>query len=92
MSPDPRGRGQTGARPVEPRFSRLCFCSARYHGSNATINPDHLAYNVGLKNGDTFAGVLQSDSSNAIVVGVASGESMRIAKNQIASIVPPPSR
>jgi len=55
---------------------------------NATINPDHLAYNVGLKNGDTFAGVLQSDSSNAIVVGVASGESMRIAKNQIASIVP----
>jgi putative heme-binding domain-containing protein len=55
---------------------------------NATINPDHLAYNVVMANGDSFLGILQSDSVNQIVLAVASGESMRIPKAQIATIAP----
>lgn len=55
---------------------------------NATINPDHLAYQVELKNGDAYTGVLQSDTREQLVLGDASGNAVALARNQVASLKP----
>jgi len=55
---------------------------------NATINPDHIAYQVDLKNGEGLTGVLQSDSRDQIVLGDVSGKAVTVPKNQIASLKP----
>jgi putative heme-binding domain-containing protein len=55
---------------------------------NATINPDHIAYQVELKNGEAFTGVLQSDSRDRVVLGDVTGKSVTLSKNEIASLKP----
>jgi putative heme-binding domain-containing protein len=52
---------------------------------SAAINPDHLAYNIELKNGESVTGVIVEDTTDALVVGQATGQSTRIAKEQIVS-------
>src|SRR5438477_2580514 len=86
-----RVRGEGGK--IGPDLSNLVF---RDYASvlrdivspNATINPDHLAYNIQLRNGDSLAGIVQSDKTNEIILGLVSGESVRVPKHQIASINP----
>ena len=55
---------------------------------NAAINPEHIAYNIELKNGDALTGVLQSDTPEQIVLGDATGKSLSIPKEQLASMKP----
>ncbi len=55
---------------------------------SAAINPEHIAYNVELKNGDVLGGVLQSDAKDHIVLGVVTGEGVSVPKHQIASLKP----
>lgn len=86
-----RVRGEGGK--LGPDLSNLVF---RDYASvlrdiaspSATINPEHLAYNVELKSGDGLAGVLLSDVTNEVVLGVVSGESVHVAKKQLSSMKP----
>jgi putative heme-binding domain-containing protein len=55
---------------------------------NATINPDHLTYNVDLQDGTSVTGVVIGDSTNEMVLGLVSGQPMHLAKKQIASAKP----
>jgi putative heme-binding domain-containing protein len=55
---------------------------------NATINPDHIAYQVELKNGDSVTGVLQNESREQLVLGDVSGKAVSLAKNHVVSIKP----
>jgi putative heme-binding domain-containing protein len=53
---------------------------------SAAINPDHIAYNVELKDGSFASGVILSETSDSIVLGQVTGQSLPIARNQIASM------
>jgi putative heme-binding domain-containing protein len=53
---------------------------------SAAINPDHIAYNVELKNGDVVTGVIMSDSPTNLVLGQVTGQNVTLDKQQIASM------
>src|SRR5262249_33299828 len=55
---------------------------------NAAINPDHLAYEVALKDGESLAGVLQQEDEGAVVVAVPGFAARRILKAQIDTLKP----
>ncbi len=55
---------------------------------NAAINPDHVAYNVELKNGESLTGVLVGSTETESKFADASGKITIFPKNQIASIKP----
>ncbi len=57
---------------------------------NAAINPDHVAYNVELIDGDSLTGVLQSDTPELLTLADASGQSLSVARNRIKSLKPSP--
>ncbi len=54
----------------------------------AAINPDHISYNVELKNGESLNGVLVGTSETESKFADASGKITAIPKSQIASMKP----
>jgi putative heme-binding domain-containing protein len=57
---------------------------------NAAINPDHLASQIELKNGETITAVILSDNPGEIVLGDSQGVTNALRKAEIASIKPSP--
>ena len=57
---------------------------------NAAINPDHVAYNVGLIDGESFVGILTSSSGAEMKFVDASGKTSSVPTNRIAVIKPSP--
>jgi putative heme-binding domain-containing protein len=55
---------------------------------SAAINPEHLAYNVELKDGDVKSGVIVSDDGKTLEIGVASGATEKIDKSKVNSVQP----
>ena len=53
---------------------------------SAAINPDHIAYNVTLKDGQIESGVLLSNSREEVVLGQANGQNLNIPKEKVASM------
>ncbi len=86
-------RGQGGR--AGPDLSNLIY---RDYGSvlkdirdpNAAINPDHVAYNVELIDGDLQTGVLQSDTPELLTLADASGQTLSVARSRIKSLKPSP--
>ena len=53
---------------------------------NAAINPDHIAYNLELKNGEALTGVLRADSGDQLTLADASGHIVAIPKANVRSV------
>lgn len=53
---------------------------------SAAINPDHIAYNVQLKDGDVETGVLLENNPEEIVLGQVTGKSLRVPRSKIANL------
>jgi putative heme-binding domain-containing protein len=53
---------------------------------SAAINPDHIAYNVELKDGSSASGVVLNDTAENVVLGQVTGNSLTIAKSRIVSM------
>lgn len=53
---------------------------------SAAINPDHIAYNLELKDGTSLTGVVMSDNGENIVLGQVTGQGITVARSQIASM------
>jgi len=53
---------------------------------SAAINPDHLAYNVQLTDGEVETGVLLDDNQAGIVLGQVTGRSLKIPKSKVAGM------
>lgn len=53
---------------------------------SAAINPDHIAYNVTLTDGEMETGVLLKNNREEVVLGQASGQSLTIPKAKVASM------
>ena len=53
---------------------------------NAALNPDHLAYNIELKNGEAMTGIIQNETPQQIIVADVSGASTIVARSRIASM------
>jgi len=51
---------------------------------SAAINPDHLAYNVELTDGNRMTGVIVQDSGTQVILGQANGETLTLEKSKIA--------
>jgi putative heme-binding domain-containing protein len=55
---------------------------------NAALNPDHLAYNVELTDGESLTAVLKADTADQLTFADASGRAVRLARKQVKSIKP----
>jgi putative heme-binding domain-containing protein len=55
---------------------------------SASINPDHLAYNVELTDGGMETGVILSDTPDKLILGQITGRSIEIARNKIVRAKP----
>jgi putative heme-binding domain-containing protein len=55
---------------------------------SAAINPDHLAYQVELKNGEVETGVLLKNNRDEIVLGQVSGKHLTISKTNVVGMRP----
>jgi putative heme-binding domain-containing protein len=53
---------------------------------SAAINPDHIAYNVELKNGDSATGVVLNDTPEQLVLGQVTGVNLAISKKNISAM------
>lgn len=53
---------------------------------SAAINPDYVAWNITLKNGDMQTGVIMSQTDARIVLGQVGGQSLEIPKSDIAQM------
>lgn len=53
---------------------------------SAAINPEHIAYNVELKNGEVETGVLLTNNREEVVLGQVSGQSLTIPKEKVAGM------
>ncbi len=53
---------------------------------SAAINPDHIAYNVELKDGGSATGVILNETPDKLVLGQVTGASLEIPKNNIAGM------
>src|SRR5262249_48246194 len=53
---------------------------------SAAINPDHLAYNVELRDGESVTGVILDDRQDGLVIGQVTGQSVTIPRSKIASV------
>lgn len=53
---------------------------------SAAINPDHIAYNVALKDGEVETGVVMKNDRDKLVLGQASGKQVTIAKDKVESM------
>jgi putative heme-binding domain-containing protein len=50
---------------------------------SAAINPDYVASNIRLQNGDTQTGVILNETPVRIVLGQVGGQSLEISKSDI---------
>jgi putative heme-binding domain-containing protein len=55
---------------------------------SAAINPDHLAYNVELKDGSVETGVLLKNDHEQVVLGQVTGKDLTIPKTKVAGMKP----
>ncbi len=55
---------------------------------SAAINPDHIAYNIELKDGDSLTAVIAGESDTELVLADATGKKTPLAKTRIASMKP----
>jgi putative heme-binding domain-containing protein len=53
---------------------------------SAAINPDHIAYNVTLEDGEVETGVLLKNNREEVVIGQSTGQSLTIPKAKVASM------
>ncbi len=53
---------------------------------SAALNPDHLAYEIELKDGDAISGVIVDGTSEAVVVGQVTGANLTVARSRIAGM------
>jgi putative heme-binding domain-containing protein len=53
---------------------------------SAALNPDHIAYNVHLTDGESENGVILKNNREQLVLGLASGQSLTIPKEKVASM------
>jgi putative heme-binding domain-containing protein len=53
---------------------------------SAAINPEHITYNVELKNGESVAGVVLDDTPENVTVGQATGANLVIPKTKVSSM------
>jgi putative heme-binding domain-containing protein len=53
---------------------------------SGAINPDHIAYNVQLTDGEVETGVLVKNSDEEVVLGQVSGKNLTIPKAKVASM------
>jgi putative heme-binding domain-containing protein len=53
---------------------------------SAAINPDHIAYNVTLTDGEVETGMLLKNNREEVVLGQASGQNLTIPKDKVASM------
>ncbi len=53
---------------------------------SAAINPDHIAYNVQLTDGEMATGVIMQDTPDNLVLGQATGQNLTIPKSHITSM------
>lgn len=81
--------GEGGA--IGPDLSNLIF---RDYASvlkditepSAAINPDHIAYNVQLTDGESESGVIVKNNREQLVLGQATGKNLTIPKEKVASM------
>ncbi|MBE0540791.1 MAG: c-type cytochrome [Verrucomicrobia bacterium] len=52
---------------------------------SAAINPDHISYNVELKDGNVESGVMLESNREHIVLGQANGENLTLPRAKVAS-------
>ncbi len=55
---------------------------------NAAINPDHTAFNIDLKDGESLTGVLLASADQSVTLGNAAGESVVVPRDTIQAITP----
>jgi putative heme-binding domain-containing protein len=55
---------------------------------NAALNPDHLAYNIQLSDGEEMTAILQTDTREQFTVVDATGRAAALAKSRVKSIQP----
>ena len=53
---------------------------------SAAINPDHLAYIIELKDGESVTGVIVENTTDHVAIGQANGAVQTIARNRIATM------
>ena len=53
---------------------------------SAAINPDHLAYTVEIKDGETITGVVLDETDRELTLGQANGTNVTISKQKIAHL------
>jgi putative heme-binding domain-containing protein len=53
---------------------------------SVAINPDHLAYNLELKNGETLNGIILSDSPDKLVLGLVDGKTIPVARSTVTAV------
>ena len=53
---------------------------------SAAINPDHIAYNVQLTDGEVETGVLLKNGDDEVLLGQATGKNLQIPKSRVANI------
>jgi putative heme-binding domain-containing protein len=53
---------------------------------SAAINPDHVAYNVQLRDGDSVTGVIMETTATTVVLGQATGQNLTLQKSEIQSM------
>jgi putative heme-binding domain-containing protein len=57
---------------------------------NASMNPDHVAYNLELADGELLVGIPQKEMTNGLVVATADGSTTVVPRERIASMTPSP--
>jgi putative heme-binding domain-containing protein len=55
---------------------------------SAAINPEHISYNVTLKDGEVQTGVLLKNNREQVVLGQLSGKDLTIPKENVAEMKP----
>lgn len=55
---------------------------------NAALNPDHIAYEAELKDGESITAVLQTETEDSVLLAAAGVPPMRLPKKQIQSMKP----
>jgi putative heme-binding domain-containing protein len=50
---------------------------------SAALNPDHLAYNITLKDGEELSGVVMAESRTQLILGQVTGGSLTVQKSRI---------
>ena len=53
---------------------------------SASLNPDHLAFNIELKDGSVETGVILQNNQDHLVLGQSSGKNLTIAKTNVAGM------